>query len=261
VRRRWTQGISITVLVAAGLAASALAVVVREGTLQIMASAQLKPYKLPRVGTAPINAFIAGHIATTDGSTPPQLRKMDVKLNRHGVLDTRGLPRCRRVQLSPATYEQALSRCRRSLVGSGHFWASVVLPDQPSYKTTGRLLVFNGSQDGRPALFAHIYTSIPFPSSFVVTFGIRRIDKGPYGTELTASLPQSLGDWGFVDRIKMTIGRSFRYHGRRRGYLSAGCPALKGVRTAVFPLALASFSFAEDKQVRILLTRSCGVRE
>jgi hypothetical protein len=250
-----------TLLLLITVAVPALAEVIQRGGLRVSVTAQLKPYKLPRTGSAPIDVFIAGHIDSTDGKTPPQLRRMEVLLHRNGVIDTRGLPRCRLQQISPSTYQEALQRCGRSLVGAGHFWASIVLPDQPSYPTTGRLLVFNGVHQGRPAVFAHIYTAIPFPSSFVVTFAIRKVDEGPYGTRFTASLPQALGDWGFVDRIKMTLGRAVQGAGQSRSYINAGCPAPAGTRAAVFPLARATLDFAGNRTMRATVTRPCGVRE
>lgn len=255
--RKLVIGLLLTVV----LAAPARAVVVQEGHLRVMVSAQLKPYKLPRKGMAPIDVFIAGHVASTDGSTPPQLRRMDILLNRHGRLATAGLPRCHLFQIRSSTNAQAMQRCGPALVGSGHFWASIVLPSQPAYHTTGRLFVFNGVRAGQPMLFAHIYTSVPFPSSFVVSFAIHHVGRGSYRTELSASLPQALGDWGFVDRIKMTLGRAYHYRGRERGYAEAGCPAPKGVRVGLFPLALATLQFAGHQQVRAQITRSCGVRE
>lgn len=258
-RSKWV-GLSAALLIAA-TAIPAVAAIIQQGGLRISITAQLKPYKLPRVGSAPIDVFIAGHVGTTDGDTPPQLRRLDVLLNRHGVLDTAGIPRCKLRRLSPSTYEQALGRCGRALVGSGHFWASIVLPDQPSYKTTGKLLVFNGVDDGRPAVFAHIYTSIPFPASFVVPFYIRHVDRGAYGTLFSAALPKALGDWGFVDRIKMTLGKTVRRNGRVHSFISAGCPAVRDARTAVFPLARADFRFAGGRKVSLNIPRPCGVRE
>jgi hypothetical protein len=245
------------------LAAAALAsaTVIQQGTLRISITTQLQPYKLPRIGTAPIAVFIAGHIASTTGGTPPQLQKMDIKINRHGRLDFEGLPACRLRQIQPGTNERALANCGRALVGSGHFWASVVFDEARAYHTTGRLLVFNGTRAGKPVLFAHIFTTIPFPSSFVVTFAIHKIHDGPYGTELSASLPQALGDWGFVDRIKMTLRRKYHYQGKLHSYLNAGCPAPKGFHAAVFPLALATFTFAANQQLSTTITRPCGVSE
>jgi hypothetical protein len=243
------------------LAATTSAAVIQQGNLRISISAQLQPYKLPRTGTAPIAVFIAGHIASVDGTTPPQLQKMDVKINRHGRLDSVGLPVCHLKQIQPSSNEHALARCADALIGSGHFWASIVLPDQPSYRTTGRLLAFNGRKAGKPVLFAHIYTTQPFPSSFVVTFAIHQISRGPYGTELSASLPQALGSWGFVDRIKMTLRRKYHYRGQLHSYLNAGCPAPKGFHAAVFPLAFATFSFSGNQQLATTVNRPCGVSE
>jgi hypothetical protein len=259
----WRRGAASALVVGALLlvASGALAETVQEGTLRVSITTQIRPYKLPRTGPAPIEVFIAGHIDSTTGEVPPQLQRMTVLINRHGQLDTGDLPSCRVSQVRPATTRQALQRCGGALVGSGHFWASVVLPDQPAYRTTGRLLTFNGVNNGKPALLAQIYTTQPFPSSFVVPFAVRKISRGPYGTELSASLPEALGNWGFVDRIKMTLGKIYSAGGRVHSYLRASCPAPKGTNTAAFPLALASFYFAGGDQLHATVSKSCGVRE
>jgi hypothetical protein len=249
------------VLLALTVTVPALGVVVQGGELRVSITARQQPYKLPRVGRAPIDIFLAGHIASTTGETPPQLQRMEVRLNRRGVLDTNGLPRCHQGEIAPASDRRALERCGSSLVGSGHFWASIVLPGQRSYHTSGKLLVFNGVRHGHPVLFAHIYTRVPFPSSFVVTFVTRRLRGGAFGTELTASLPQALGDWGFVNRIKMTIGRTYRDRGRTHGFVNAGCPAPKGLNGGVFSLAVADFYFAGGQHLRARIDRTCGVRK
>jgi hypothetical protein len=260
---RWRRSSLMTVCVIATLAcsATAFAAVVQEGNLRISIATRLSPYKLPRVGSAPIKAFIAGHVFTANGQTPPQLQQMDIEVNRHGHIDTEGLATCSLSKIKATSTEKAIGACGEALVGSGHFWASVVFNEEARpYHTTGRLLAFNGRQAGKPALFIHIYTTQPFPSAFVVVFTIKTIDDGPYGTELSASLPQALGDWGFVNRIKMNIGRDYTYEGRRRGYFEASCPAPAGAGTASFPLALANFSF-EETQLSSTVTKSCGVKE
>jgi hypothetical protein len=254
----------VTVVALAALAslcvsATALAAVVQEGNLRISISTRLEPYKLPRLTSAPIKAFIAGHVFTADGSTPPQLKTMDIKINRHGHIETEGLPVCKLSQIKATSTEKAIAACGEAMVGSGHFWASVVFNEEAlPYHTTGRLLAFNGRKGGKPVLLIHIYTTQPFPSAFVVTFTIKPVHEGPYGTELSASLPQALGDWGFVNRIKMNIGRDYTFDGTKRGYFEASCPAPAGARTAAFPLALANFSF-EETQLSSTVTKSCGV--
>jgi hypothetical protein len=252
---------TLATIALAAAAVSATAAVVQQGNLRITVLSQIQPFKLPRTGTAPIAVFIAGHVATPTGATPPQLQKMTVQVNKHGLLQSKGLATCTLKQVQPASDERALSQCGDALVGSGKFYASVVFPDQRPYPTRGRLLIFNGRVKGKPVLFAHIYTQIPFATSFVITFSIRHINKGPYGTELSASLPGALGNWGFVDRIKLTLKRKYRYQGKELSYFNAGCPAPKGTKTASFPLARASFQFSEAEEIALTVQKSCGVKE
>jgi hypothetical protein len=95
----------------------------------------------------------------------------------------------------------------------------------------------------------------------VITFSIRKINEGPYGTELNASLPGALGTWGYVDRIKLTLKRFYKDHGEQRSYFNAGCPAPKGTKTAVFKLARMRFKFAGGQELSSNLTKTCAVKE
>src|SRR5258707_875855 len=157
----------------------------------------------------------------------------------HGLLQAGGLGVCDLRGLEPASTARALSSCGNALIGSGQFWANIVLPDQGAYPTQGRLLIFNGKEHGRPVILTHIYTTHPFDSSFVIPFSIRHVSKGPYGTELRASLPQALGTWGYLDRIKLTLRRNYTYEGKRLSYFNSACPAPGKAKRASFPLAYA----------------------
>lgn len=245
--------------IALGAAGLALAATVQSGGLRITVLAQIIPYKLPRTGTAPIAVFVAGHLQSASGGIPPQLQEMRIEVNRHGLLQSRGLAVCQVPEVQPASTQRALANCGDALIGSGRFWANIVLPDQGAYPTQGRLLIFNGREAGRPVILAHIFTSHPFNSSFVIPFSIRHIAKGPYGTELRASLPQALGDWGYLDRIKLTLRRKYTYRGKQLSYFNAGCPALRGAKRASFPLAYAEFSFAGREPMGATVQKTCGV--
>lgn len=256
-KRVWALALAVC-LASVGIGTAA---VIQQDNLRITVLSQIQPYKLPREGTAPIAVFVSGHVGTADKSLPPQLKTLTVKVNRHGLLQSRGLPVCPVPRIQPASTERALENCGDALIGSGQFWAHIVLPDQGAYPTRGRLLIFNGRQGGRPAILAHIYTSNPFASSFVVPFVVRRIGGGTYGTELSASLPQALGDWGFVDRIKLTLKRKYRFRGKQLSYFNAGCPAPKVFRRTVFPLAQVSFGFEGKRQLSTVVEKSCAVTE
>lgn len=241
-------------------ASLARATTLQSGDLRITVLAQIAPFKLPRTGTAPISALVTGHVEEPHGGIPPQLQQMRILVNRHALLQSRGLPTCPIGRIQPASTSRALSKCGDALIGSGRFWASIVLPEQGSYPTHGRLLVFNGRLHGAPAILAHIYTRDPFDSSFVVAFAITKVSKGPYGTELTASLPESLGEWGYVDRIKLTLKREYLFKGRTLSYFNAGCPALPGTHLTSYPLAEATLGFAEER-IAARVTKRCEVAE
>jgi len=250
-------GVAVGVL---ACAAAALAATVQQGGVRITALAQLKPYKLPRDTPAPIAIFVAGHLQSASGGVPPQLNELRFEVNKHGLLQSQGLPVCQIPEVQPASTQRALANCGDALIGSGQFWANIVLPDQGAYRTQGRLLIFNGREGKRPLILAHIFTSHPFNTSFVIPFSIRHISDGAYGTELRASLPQALGSWGYVDRIKLTLRRKYRYQGRELSYFNAACPAPGTARRASFPLAYAEFEFANRTPIGATVSKTCGVK-
>jgi hypothetical protein len=235
--------------------------VIQEGNLRITITSQIQPYKLPRDKPAPIAVFVAGHLAAPHGGIPSQLQRLTVEVNRHGLLQSKGLAVCPIARLQPASTERALANCGEAVIGSGQFWAHIVLPDQGAYSSRGRLLIFNGKRKGKPVLLTHIFTSNPFFSSFVLIFAIKHLAHGTYGTELSASLPEALGSWGYVDRIKLTLKRKYTYKNRQLSYFNSACPAPKGVKRVVFPLARASFDFAEGLSLSAKVEKACAVKE
>jgi DNA-binding beta-propeller fold protein YncE len=232
----------------------------QEGSLRLAMSGRLAPKRLPRKGTAPIAVTVGGQISTTDESRPPQLKELRIEINRHGRLDYTGLPTCPYERIQPASTARALSACRSALVGEGSFEAEITLAGQAPYPTSGRLLVFNGLSRGKPVLFGQIYAPRPFATSFVIVFAIRKLRGGTYGTELAAHLPRAMGSWGNLTAIEMRLSRRYTYRGKRRSYLSAGCPAPEGFGRVVFPLARASFGFAGGTTLSSTLQRSCRAR-
>jgi len=235
--------------------------VAQKDNLRVAVTGRLAPGSLPRAGAAPVSVSVAGHIATTDGSVPPQLQTLRIELNRQGHIDYAGLPVCPFSRIQPASTARALSVCRSSLVGGGSFAANIGLFGQDAYSVQGRLLVFNGRRHGRPALFGQIYSPRPFATSFVITFAVGHRAHGPYGTVLTASLPEALGNWGYLTAIEMKLSRRYVYRRASHSYISAGCPAPAGFPAAVFPFARTSFRFAGVGRIGSTLVRSCRVRD
>jgi hypothetical protein len=247
---------ALALVAAAGALANAE--VVQKGDLRVSFQGQFSPHALPRQGTVPIAVAIGGRISTTDGAPPPQLRRITIEINRSGQLSAAGLPVCDLKDIQPSTNRGALAACGDSLVGTGSFSANVELPEQAPFPSNGKVLAFAGREGGRPVILAHVYGTEPIPTSYTLPFQIGTA-RGDFGTVLTASLPQVTSDWGFVTGIDLRLNRRFSFRGKRRSYLSAGCPAPAGFPGVSFPLVRASFAFARGTTLTSVLSRSCKV--
>ncbi|HWA53661.1 MAG TPA: NHL repeat-containing protein [Solirubrobacterales bacterium] len=245
---------------AAGDAPASASETIQRGHLRVGVNAELAPRKLPRKGSAPVTFSVAATISATKGSTPPQLQRIEIEINRYGHIEPKGLPVCEMNEIQPATNEAALEACGPSLVGTGNFKANVLISQQAPFPSDGKVYAFNGTWKGRPAILAHVYGTKPVPTSSTIPFVIGSSGKGSYGAKLTASLPQVTSKWGYVTGISMKLGKSFSSHGKRRSYLSASCPAPKGFPGASFPLSRTSLDFAGGKKVSTVLNRSCKAK-
>ncbi len=259
--RRLKRGAAVAVLALACFlfAAAADAELVQRGNLFIRFQGGIAPRALPRHANAPIAVSIDGTVRSLSGERPPALRFIYIAINRGGKLDTRGLPRCRRSELEPATAEQALAACGDALVGEGRYSAALALPEQTAFPLQGRLLAFNAVIGGRRAILAHVYGASPIPNSRVFVFHIRRA-HGTFGTLLTAQLPASLNRHGYLKTISLKLRREFVYRGRRHSYLSAACAAPAGFDSASFPFVRVGMTFSDGRKLASTLIRSCHVQ-
>ena len=259
MRARQTLITALLLALILTVATLAQAEVTQKGGLRVTFNGMLTPHTLPRAGAAPVRVSVGAKIAATNGKAPPQLRRISIAINRNGRFEPKGLPICPLRAIQPTTTSDALAACRSSLVGEGSFSANVLFSQQAPFPSAGKVLAFNSTLNGRPAILAHVYGTQPVPTSFTLPFELRP-SMGTFGTVLEASLPQVTGNSGYITGLSMTLGRSFSFHGHKRSYLSASCPAAKGFPGAVFPFAKAGFVFAGGVSLSSTLTRNCGAR-
>ena len=234
--------------------------IVQRGSVRVSLDADLSPRTLPRRGSAPIAVSLGWKVASTDGSPPPTLRSLRTSINRNGHFDFAGMPLCRIDRIQPGSSAHALSSCRSALVGTGTFGALVGLEGQEPYEARGRVLIFNGRVNGKPALLGHIYSDKPFANSFVIVFAVEKVAHGAYGTTLFARMPRALAAWGRLTDIQIRLSRRFTYQGKRRSYISAGCRLPKGIGIAPFKLARTVFSFDGGSALSATETGICKAR-
>ena len=98
----------LVALVAVGGSAIAGAATVQEDGLRVTFNADFAPHTLPRHKPAPVSVRVEGKVATADGSHPPALRRLEIKLHRNGHLDAEGLRTCSAPSLQSTSTETAL---------------------------------------------------------------------------------------------------------------------------------------------------------
>lgn len=235
------------VALAAGPAGAAT---VRIGKLVLRADGGFEPHALPRHGYAPIDFQGHADIETTDGSMPPALQHIQLEFDHDGKLTTAGLPVCAPSRIEGATPQQARSRCRAAIVGSGHLGAAIALPGHGRVDIGGPLTLFNGPrQEGDPTVLIHTQATYPAVETFVVPVRIER-RHGRYGYRTDFEVPELAGGYGALTHADVKIGRRFRSHGAERSYVSARC--------ADYILQTRGlFSFADGTIVSGSVFRSC----
>lgn len=241
-------------------ATSAQPGLVQKGGLRLALDAGFAPKVLPRNRSVPVTVRMRGSIRTADRSRPPQLRQITIAINRYGRLSAKGLPACTSGRLETTNSKTALERCRPALVGNGKFGANVEFPNVSPFPVAGRILAFNGRVGGRPVILLHIYGSNPIEATVVLTFRIKQLPTGRFGTVLTARIPRIAWDVGYVTDVSLSFNRIYRHAGQRRSFVSARCAAPAGFTGAIFSFAKGTFDFADGKRLTATLVRDCRVR-
>ncbi|HEY0278657.1 MAG TPA: hypothetical protein VGC32_10360 [Solirubrobacterales bacterium] len=215
---------------------------------------------MPRTGTTPVAVTVRGHVRSLTAGPPPSLRRIAIEVNRVGVVDRAGLPTCPLGRLRASSTAAAIASCRGAFVGEGRVSGVLVLPEQEPTPFGGRVVAFNGRlPDGRPAILAHLFTSVPAPLTFVLAFALGHA-HGTFGTRLVATVPARTRRTAHITSFALRLGRVFSIGGERRAFLSAGCPAPEGFPSATFPLVRASYGFVGEKTVADTLVRTCHAR-
>jgi len=224
--------------------------VVRSGNLEISIEGGITPKKLPKHKPAPITLKVKGSIATTDGSHVPALKTIDLQFDRHGQLNTKGLPTCSAAKLQSTLTAQALRACRSALVGRGRVSAEIAFPEQAPFDASGPLLIFNGKpKGGKQVLIFHVYAHVPAPTTFV-TQGVISKTHGKYGTDALIQIPTIVGGQGSLTSFQATLHKTWTYKHRKQSLLLATCPS--GVL-----YAHGVFEFADHTKLTGNVSRPC----
>ncbi|MBA3865229.1 MAG: hypothetical protein H0X42_02595 [Solirubrobacterales bacterium] len=219
--RRILPLVGLLALVACGTAYALSADI---GATHISATATLLPRTLPKQGGAPITLSSVTRIGTSDGSPPPGLTKMVFLLDKHGSIETKGVPVCTMAKLEGTTPALARKRCGGALVGEGTGKAEVNLPGHAPMEISSPISFFNAPPvGGNPSLIAHAYETVPTPKTLLVPIVIERVKHGRYGFQAQIELPEIAGGYGSPTLAEATLGHTFKRGGKPTGYINAYC--------------------------------------
>lgn len=225
MRKSVLRGIGVAVLLLLLAATSAWAIRLEAGNLVVSADGGFSPTTLPKHGFAPIRLHGFGKIGTKDGSPPPVLEKVAIWFDKHGAIETRGLPVCTPGKLAATTTATARKLCPGAIVGKGLGKGIVVFPEQPPIPASSPITLFNGPPEhGNPTVLAHAYLTVPAPTTYIVQIEVQRVHDGRYGFKTVADVPRIAGGYGIPLYARLSIGRTWKYKGRTLSYANAGCP-------------------------------------
>lgn len=216
--------IAVLALGVLAVAGAANAKIIRVGDIILNAEGGFTPTKLPKHENAPISLHGGGKVSTVSGAYPPILEDINIEFDRHGSVETTGLPVCTQSKLEARTVPEARKACPGAIVGEGFGHAIVAFPESRPINVNSPITLFNGPpKNGDPTVLAHAYTTYPVPVALIVPVVIEKIHKGVYGYRTKARLPKIAGGAGIPISGHLTINRKWTYKGQQHSFVNARC--------------------------------------
>jgi hypothetical protein len=222
---KWKIAVGVVLgLLAIVATANAFKVTVRAGNLILEAEGDFTPKALPKHENAPIITHGGGKLSTVSGELPPILDTFVLEFDKHGALDTTGIPFCTRGKLVATDVAAARRACKDAIVGEGFGSAVVKFPEQGPIKVGSPITLFNGPKKGSDyTIIAHAHLDYPGPTTFIVPIVIEKIHKGVYGYRVKVTIPKIAGGYGHPISGSATVGRKWTYKGKKHSYINARC--------------------------------------
>jgi hypothetical protein len=255
MRKTLLRALIVTAAVALVAAGTAQALRLQIGKIIIVGDGGFTPTTLPKHENAPIELYGHARFSTTDGSRPSPLRRLVLEFDKHGAVETRGLPKCTQAKLVATTTAVARRNCRGSIVGKGFGTAIVELPEQRGIEASSPLTLFNGPRvHGNPSVLGHAHLDYPAPTTYVILIEIQKISNGRYGFKTVADFPKIANDYGSPLYGRLTIGRKWKYKGQTLSFANAHCADGR-------LQAQAEFSFKDGSFVQGTVFKPCKARK
>ena len=174
-------------------------------------NAGFSPKTLDKTKQTPVAMRAVMEFKTSDGSRPSALHEFEIGIDRHVLMNLKGVPVCRPGNVDELPIQQ---RCKEALIGTGKMVTDIRFPETTVPPVHSYVTIYNaGLRNRTRSLLAVTYLTVPTPAYFVTTIVIER-DHGRYGLKLVGSVPKIAGGSGSVTHLGL------RFH---RGVFSATC--------------------------------------
>jgi hypothetical protein len=224
MKKKIVAGVVVLSLLVVAATASAFHVHVRAGDLVLDAEGGFAPKALPKHENAPIVTHGGGTLSTISGELPPILDQFVLEFDKHGVVDTTGLPSCTQGKLVATDVATARRACKGAIVGEGFGSAVVKFPEQAPIKVGSPITLFNGpKKGGDDTIIAHAHLDYPGPTTFIVPIVIEKIHKGVYGYRINVRIPKIAGGYGHPISGSAKVGKKWTFKGHKHSYINARC--------------------------------------
>ena len=227
---------------------------VRIGDLILRGRGGFRPEALPKHHDAPIMLYGGGKVSTVSGELPPILDRIVLEFDKHGHVETQGLPACRAGKLQATDVPAARRACPGAIVGRGFGTAIVAFPEQAPIPVSSPITLFNGpKKHGNDTVIAHAFTTVPVATTFIVPVEIEKISRGIYGYRTEARIPKIAGGYGHPISGRLKIDRKWTFKGKRHSFVNARCETGR-------LQARGEFTFKDGTFLTGTFVRPCKVR-
>jgi hypothetical protein len=249
--------VSSATAVAAAVVSTALAaplgptVTGSDGNTQAI-GVKISPAKLSKTTPTPAKLNVTTKttsVSAANGIPSPALGAV-VDFDRYTTLFTKGLPTCNPAKIQNTSTEIAERECKPAKIGSGRATALIPVGTQV-FTQNQTVTAFNGPpKGGKPTVLLHAYGTSPVQVTLVLEGTISKFDKQGYGPRLDISIPLIAGGTGALTEFEATIGRNWKYKGKKRSFVSSECRKS--------PLrARGAFTFKDGTTLTALSTQKC----
>jgi hypothetical protein len=231
MRRRLTFVAAMALAVATAIAGYAIAyksptLQGADGNTQNIA-VNLTPNKRPKSKPVPITLQVKTETSSTTNAqgVPSPATRAIIDFPKGLSIFTKGYPTCSASKLQNTSTEAAEEACKKAKIGSGEGTADLVVGTKVfPVKTT--ITAYNGTpQGGKPVVLLHNYSQTPVQTTLVLVGVVKKYNKQGFGSRLDVSIPLIAGGQGAITSFGAKISKTFRYKGKKRGYVEASCPS------------------------------------